>query len=60
MLWVQLSGVKWGSGLRKGVELETVLNGLILPEGRKIQEIWVELSLEPISFFKNQAGWPSL
>ena len=27
---------------------------LYLPEGREIEEIWVELSPEPISFFKNQ------
>ena len=26
---------------------------LYLPEGREIEEIWVELYLEPISFFKN-------
>lgn len=24
VLWVQLSGVKWGCGPRKGVEVETV------------------------------------
>jgi len=30
-----------------------------LPEWRKIEEIWVELSLELISLFKSQAVWVS-
>jgi len=60
ILCVQLSGVKWGCGPRKGAEVETVSGGLILPEEGEIEEIRVELSLGPISFFKNQAGWPSL
>ncbi len=55
MLWVQLSGVKWGCGPRKGVEVETVPGGLILPGEGKIEEIRVELSLGPICSFKNQA-----
>jgi hypothetical protein len=29
---------------------------LIMPEGREIEEIWVEHSIEPNFFFKNQAG----
>jgi len=52
---VQLSGVKWGSGPGKDVEVEAVPGGLILPEEGKIEEIRVELSLGPICFFKNQA-----
>ena len=51
-LWVRLSGVKWGSGSRKGVEVETVPGGLILPREAKIEEIRVELSLEPNRFSK--------
>jgi hypothetical protein len=31
---------------------------LILPEGREIDGIWVELALEPISLFKNQMRRP--
>ena len=46
MLWVQLSGVKNGSGSGKGVEVETVPDGLIMSGERKIEEIRVELSLE--------------
>jgi len=46
MLWVQLSGVKWGLGLSKGVAVETVPGGLIMPREGKIEEIRVELSLE--------------
>ena len=57
--FLELTG-KTRSGPGKGADAETVTGGLDLAEGRKIQEIWVELSLEPISFFKNQAGWPSL
>ena len=51
---------KTRSGPGKGVEVETVPGGLILPEEGEIEEIRVELSLEPISFFKNRGGWPSL
>ena len=54
MLCVQLSGVKWAAGPRKGVEVETVTGVLIVPEKGKIEEIRVELSLGPICF-KNQA-----
>ena len=46
MLWVQLSGVKSGSGSSKGVEVETVPGRLIIPGEGKIEEIRVELSLE--------------
>ncbi len=46
MLWVQLSGVKSGSGSSKDVEVETVPGGLIMPREGKIEEIRVELSLE--------------
>ena len=46
MLWVQLSGVKSGSGFSKGVEVETVPGGLIMPGEGEIEEIRVELSLE--------------
>jgi hypothetical protein len=49
---VQLSGVKWGCGPRKGAEVETVSGGLILPEEGEIEEIRVELSLGPICFSK--------
>ena len=49
---MQLSGVKWGCGPRKGVEVETVSGGLILPEEGEIEEIRVELSLGPICFSK--------
>ena len=52
---MQLSGAKWGSGLGKGVEVEAVPGGLILPEEAKIELIRLELSLGPICFFKNQA-----
>ena len=41
---------KLRAGVRKCADAETVTGGLILPEGHKIEEIWVELSLEPISF----------
>ena len=41
-------------GDRKGADAEMVTGGLILAEGQKIEEIWVGLYLEPISFFKNQ------
>ena len=53
--WLELK-----AGARISAGAETVTGGLILPEKRKIEEIWVDLSLEPISFFKNQAGWPSV
>ena len=46
MLWVQLSGVKSGSGFSKGVEVETAPGGLIMSGEGKIEEIRVELSLE--------------
>ena len=46
--------LKLRAGATKGADAETVTGGLILPEGWKIEEIWVDLSLEPISFFKNQ------
>jgi len=52
MLRVQLSGLKWGCGPRKDVEVETVPGGLILPEEGKIEEIRVELSLGPTCFSK--------
>ena len=55
MLWVQMSGVKSGAGSGKGVKVETVPGGLIIPGEGKIEEIRVELSLGPISSFKNQA-----
>jgi hypothetical protein len=51
--FLELTG-KTRSGPGKGANTVTVTGGLILPEGRKIEEIWIELSLEPISFFKNQ------
>jgi hypothetical protein len=51
-LWVQLLGVKRGCGPGKGVEVETMPGGLILPEQGKIEEIRVELSLGPICFSK--------
>jgi hypothetical protein len=35
-------------GARKDADAEMVTGGLILPEEQKIEEIWVELSLEPI------------
>jgi len=57
MLWVQLSGVKSGSGSSKRVEVETVPvvdpvlafsgGGLIMPGEGKIEKIRVERSLEP-------------
>jgi hypothetical protein len=43
---------KTRSGPGKGVEVETVPGGLILPEQGKIEEIRVELSLGPICFSK--------
>ncbi|MDY6972658.1 MAG: hypothetical protein SV775_10065 [Thermodesulfobacteriota bacterium] len=46
MLWVQLSGVKSGFGFSKGVEVETVPGGFIMPGEGKIEEIRVKLSLE--------------
>jgi len=46
MSWAQLSGVKSGSGSSKGVTVETVPDGLIMPGEGKIEEIRVELSLE--------------
>ena len=57
MLYPQPAGVKWGPGANKSVEVETVPGGLIMSEGREIQEIWLDLSLESISFFKNQPKW---
>jgi hypothetical protein len=47
--WLKLS-----AGAKKGADAETVTGGLDLTEGRKIEKIWVELTLELISFFKNQ------
>ncbi len=46
MLCPQLAGVKWGPGAGKGVEVETVPGGLIMPEGRQTEEIRVEDPLE--------------
>ncbi|MBC8417960.1 MAG: hypothetical protein H8E10_05140 [Desulfobacterales bacterium] len=46
MLWAQLSGVKWGLGLSKGENTDRVPRGLIMQEGREIEEIRVELPLE--------------
>jgi len=43
---VQLSGVKWGLEPSKGVDADTAPEGLIMPKGREIEEIRVELSLE--------------
>lgn len=54
MLWRQLSGVKSGSGSSKGVEVETVPVGLIMQGEGKIEEIRVELPLEP-SFFSKKS-----
>jgi hypothetical protein len=54
ILWVQLSGVKWGCGPRKGVEVETVSGGLILPEEWEIEEIPVELYLEQQQIAKSK------
>ena len=45
-LWAKLSGVKSGSGSSKGVEVETVPGGLIMPGEGKIEEIRVKLSLK--------------
>ena len=42
---VQLSGVKSGSGSSKGVEVEIVPGGLIMPAEGKIEEIRVGLSI---------------
>ncbi len=39
MLWVQLSGVKWGLEPSKGVDADTAPGGLIMPKGREIEEI---------------------
>ena len=55
MLWLQLAGLKWGPGPSKGVDAKTVNRSLILPGERKIEEIWVDLSLGPTCSFKNQA-----
>ncbi len=38
MLWVQMSGVKSGAGSGKGVKVETVPGGLIIPGEGKIGE----------------------
>jgi len=54
MLWGQLTGWHWGLGPGRARMPRRWPEGLTLPEGRKIEEIWVKLSLEPISFFKNQ------
>jgi hypothetical protein len=39
MLWAQLSGVKWGLELSKGMDADTAPGGLIMPKGREIEEI---------------------
>jgi hypothetical protein len=39
MLWLQLSGVKWGLVPGRGVNSDTVQWGLIMREGPKIEEI---------------------
>jgi len=39
MLWVQLSGMKCGLGLGKGVDADTAIGGLIMPKGPEIEEI---------------------
>jgi hypothetical protein len=59
MLWLQLHGLKWGPAPSKGVNTDTVPEGLIMPEGREIEEIWVDLSYRSILFFQNQAGYAS-
>jgi hypothetical protein len=46
--------VKWGCGPRKGVEVETVSGGLILPEEWEIEEIRVELYLEQQQIAKSK------
>ena len=56
MLCPQLAAAKWPTGARKGVELDTVLGDLIMPEGRQTEEIRVDAPLEPDFFFKNHAG----
>jgi hypothetical protein len=56
MLCAQLAAAKWCTGARKGVELDTVLGGLIMPERRQTEEIRVDAPLETDFFFKNQAG----
>jgi len=47
--WLKLRAM-----VRKGSDAKTVTEGLIFPEGGKIKEMCVELSLELIYFFKNQ------
>jgi len=39
MLWLQLASLKWGPGPIRGVDAEPVPVGLIMPEGREIEEI---------------------
>jgi hypothetical protein len=41
---VRNSGRKMGPGAGKDVGVETVPGGLIMPKGRKIEEIWIDLS----------------
>jgi len=46
-------GLKLRSGVGKDADTKTVNRGLDLARRAKIEEIWIELSLEPISLFKN-------
>ena len=39
----------------QGVNTDTVAGGLNMPKGRGMGKIWVDVSLGPISSFKNQA-----
>ena len=39
MLWLHLAGLRWRPGVSKGVDADTAPGGLIMPEGREIEEI---------------------
>jgi hypothetical protein len=55
MLWPQLAGLKWCPVRCKGVKIDTVQGGVILPEERKVGKISVELFLGPFYSFKHQS-----
>ena len=45
--------LKMRAGVGKDADAKTVNRGLDLARSAKIEEIWIELPLEPISLFKN-------
>jgi len=53
---LQLVVREMGVWAQEGCRIGDRARGLILPEGRKIEKMWVDLSLERISLLKKSGG----